>query len=77
MRKKNSKIKLNKQTQKKIPEEKKESTPVNLSTGIIDLTFKINFSDEDLIIKDDNEEEKKSISYYDIDNFKTISDSLG
>ena len=30
MRKKNSKIKLNKQTQKKIPEEKKESTPVNL-----------------------------------------------
>ena len=74
MRKKNSKIKLNKQTQKKIPEEKKESTPVNLSTGIIDLTFKINFSDEDLIIKDDNEEEKKSISYYDIDNFKTISD---
>ena len=75
MKKKNSKTKSNKLSQKKMTEDKKESYPSILSTGIIDLTLKINFTDEDLKKNDNNEENKSQDSpYYNIDDFKSISD---
>ena len=68
----------NKSTQKKDKEEKNsESKPTILSTGIIDLTFRINFSDEDLERKEEsenNENINNTKSYYSIHDFKKISD---
>ena len=44
-----------------------------LSMGNIDLAFKIEFSDEDLIIKEEGEENKDK-SYYNIEDFNSIKD---
>ena len=75
MKKKNTKTNSNKLSQKKMTEDKKESPPSILSMGIIDLTLKINFDDEDLKKNENNEENKSQASlYYNIDDFKSISD---
>ena len=66
----------------KEPKKSKESTPSILSMGIISLTFRISFSDEDLekieekTNNNDNNDnnENKSKSYYNIDDFKSIKD---
>ena len=66
----------NKSTQKNDKEGKKsELKPTILSTGIIDLTFRINFSDKDLEIREENRNNENSTkSYYSIHDFKKISD---
>ena len=63
----------------KEPKKSKESTPSILSMGIISLTFRISFSDEDLEkieekINNNDNNENKSKSYYNIDDFKSIKD---
>ena len=58
MKKQSSRIKTKNST-KISKEEEKEQTLSILSMGIIDLTFKINFSEEDLEIKEENKESNK------------------
>ena len=69
---------------KKIPRAKSQKKSVKkktqpssqgtiLSMGNIDLAFKIEFSDEDLIIKEEGEENKDK-SYYNIEDFNSIKD---
>jgi len=75
-------IKITSKTKSNIlkePNKSKESTPSILSMGIISLTFRISFSDEDLEKREEktnnNENnENKSKSYYNIDDFKSIKD---
>ena len=75
MRKKPKNSKSKKQVKKNDQKEKKESLQSILSMGLIDLTFKIEFSDEDLEIRDESQENKtENKSYYNIDDFKTLGD---
>ena len=75
MKKKSSVSKSNKTSTKNEIKDKKETLPSILSMGLIDLTFKIEFSDEDLEIKDENEENKTdNKSYYDINDFHSLKD---
>ena len=75
MRKKPINSKSKKQVKKNDQKEKKESLPSILSMGLINLTFKIEFSDEDLEIRDESQENKtENKSYYNIEDFKTLGD---
>ena len=63
-------------SKKKSSKKKTESSSSQgtiLSMGNIDLAFKIEFSDEDLIIKEEGEENKDK-SYYNIEDFNSIKD---
>ena len=69
----------NKSNQKKDNEEQKsDPKPSILSTGIIDLTLRFNFSDKDLEKSEENENNENNTtntkSHYSIHNIKTISD---
>ena len=59
------------QNPKQKKSEEKESSPLILSMGIIDITLRIEFSNEDLEIDQENQSEKK---YYDIKNFRALRD---
>ena len=78
MKKKILHTRESKSAQKRIEEEKSEPKPSILSTGIIDLTIRFNFSDEDLEKRDENGNNINIItntkSYYSIYDFKEISD---
>ena len=71
MQKRSNNNKNKKETQKKNKVIEKISPSSILSMGIINMTFRIIFSNEDLEIKEENQSEKK---YYDIKNFRTIKD---
>ena len=68
---KTSKKSTNKSTQKK---ESNDISPSILSMGIIDITFRINFSNKDLEIKEESSNNNNTVSYYNIEDFNRLTD---
>ena len=71
MIKKTSKKPTNKPVQKR---ESNDISPSILSMGIIDITFRINFSNKDLELKEEISNNNNTVSYYNIEDFKRLTD---